>query len=144
MWSLLLLVHLIGLSLGVGAASVKFALLLQAYKDPTFGQTYLKVFRPITRFIILGLILLTLSGIGWLLLGYHLTSALSTKIALVVSLWVLGPYMDNFVEPKFIQLMPGPGKAPSAAFLSIRRRYVALETLATGLMYAVLLMGWRL
>ena len=101
MWSLLLLVHLVGLSLSVGAASVKMVLLYRTHADPTFCSTYLAIVRPITRFIIVGLILLTISGIGWLWLGFRLTPLLSTKIVLVLAVWALGPYIDNVVEPKW-------------------------------------------
>jgi len=143
-WTFLLLVHLVGLSLGVGAATVKLALLAQSSANPSFAATFLGVSKPITRFIVVGLILLTLSGIGWLVLGYRFTPLLVVKILLVVAVWVLGPYIDRVVEPRFAQLIPQSGEAVSPAFIAIQRRYLAMETVATVLMYAVLLIGWRL
>ena len=57
--SLVSLAHLIGLALGVGSATVKLVLLLRCQADFTFVHTFLKVSRPITRLIIVGMILLT-------------------------------------------------------------------------------------
>lgn len=62
---LLSLAHLIGLALGVGAATVKLILLLRCRADHALAPAYVKVAKPITRQIVLGIILLTLSGIGW-------------------------------------------------------------------------------
>ncbi len=71
--SLLSLAHLIGLALGVGAATAKLTLLLRCRSDPAFLPAFVAVARPVTRLIILGLALLTLSGVGWLLLGRPFT-----------------------------------------------------------------------
>jgi len=96
----LLVVHLVGLALGVGAGTAKLVLLLKCRNDPSFVDVYLRVVRPLTRLIILGLILLTLSGIGWLLLGYSSTPLLIVKLFLVAAIWILGPVIDNSIEPK--------------------------------------------
>ncbi|HSG80954.1 MAG TPA: hypothetical protein VLC48_01785 [Gemmatimonadota bacterium] len=135
--SLLSLAHLIGLALGVGCATAKLTLLVRCKADHAFVPTYIAVARPITRLIILGLALLTLSGIGWLLVGYPLTPLLLVKLVLVGSIWVLGPVIDNVVEPKFLQLAPGPGESPSPAFIRAQQYYLRLEVIATGLFYVI-------
>jgi hypothetical protein len=114
--SLLSFAHLIGLALAVGSATAKLTLLLRSKADNAFLPTYIAVSRPVTRLIILGLVLLTASGIGWL------------------------PVIDNVVEPKFRQLAPGPGESPSPAFTQIQRRYLFLELVATGLFYVIVVM----
>jgi hypothetical protein len=136
--SLLTLVHLIGLSLAVGAATVKVALLLKSKADHTFVPLYLRVARPITRQIILGMVLLTLSGIGWLLLGYPFTTLLVVKLILVGTIWVLGPIIDNTVEPRFRKLAPASSEPASRAFLQVEKQYLALEMVATLLFYAII------
>jgi len=143
-WTFLSLAHLVGLSLGVGAATVKLALLAQSNADPSFAATFLKVSKPITRVIVVGLILLTLSGIGWLLLGYRFTPLLVVKVLLVVAVWVLGPYIDRVVEPRFAQLIPQSSEVAAPEFIAAQRRYLAIEAVATVLMYVILLIGWRL
>jgi hypothetical protein len=139
-WTLLLLVHLIGLSLALGAASAKTLLLLRCRKDHAFVPVYLAVARPITRLIILGLAALTLSGIGWLVLGYSFTAVLIAKLILVGAMWVLGPLIDNVAEPRFAELAPPAGELPSPLFVAARNRYVALEVAATATFYVIVFM----
>jgi len=135
--SLLAFTHLIGLALGVGAATVKVALLLRCNADYTFVPVYLSVAKTITRNIVIGMILLTLSGVGWLWIGYQLTPRLVVKLVLVAAIWALGPFIDNVVEPRFKKLAPA-GEPPSPAFVRIQKQYLAVEIVATGLFYAVI------
>src|SRR5262245_29169584 len=127
LWSLLALVHLIGLSLSIGAASVKLSLLLKCRSDPSFASTYANVVKPITRFIVIGIGLLTLSGIGWLLLGYPFSGLLVAKLVVVVFLWILGPMIDNAIEPKFLKLASAPDAPSSPAFAAVSKRYLTVE-----------------
>lgn len=141
--TLLNLVHLVGLILGAGSATVKLALLLICTGDPAFVPTYLKVARPVTRLLIPGIILLTLSGVGWMFLGYGFTPRLIVKIVMVGAIWVLGPVIDNMIEPRYRRLAPAPGSAPSPEFLGMQRQYVAWEGVATLLFYVIVVM-WML
>jgi hypothetical protein len=138
-WSALLsVVHLVGLALGAGSATVKLVLLLKCSADHAFVPAYVTVARLITRQIILGLVLLTVSGIGWLLLGYPFTPLLMVKVVLVAAIWVLGPVIDNFVEPRFPRLAPAPGALPSPPFVRIHKQYLTLEVIATLLFYTII------
>lgn len=143
MWSLLTLVHLVGLALGVGAATVKLVLLLRSRADPSLVPAFLRVALGITRLIVLGLVLLVVSGIGWLLLGHPWTPLLVVKLVLVAVIFVLGPVIDKVAEPAYRGHAPGAGQAPSAAFRRAERRYLALEIAATALLYVVLVV-WTL
>lgn len=137
-WSpILVLAHLLGLALGLGAATVKLVLLLRCRADPAALPGYLAASKPVTRLIVLGMVLLTLSGIGWLVLGYPLTPRLVVKLVLVAALWVMGPVIDNVVEPRFQALAPAPGAPVSAAFVLAQNRFLAAEVLATSLFYAI-------
>lgn len=138
--SVLLLAHLLGLAFGLGCATAKWVLLLRCRADPGFIPTYRAAARPLTGLIIVGLTLLTVSGIGWLLTGSRLTPRLAVKLTLVAAIWVLGPVIDNAVEPRFWKLTPAPGESRSPAFLQIQRRYLLMETVATGLFYVIAVM----
>lgn len=137
--TLLTIVHFIGLALGVGAASVKVVLLLKCKSDSAMVPVYLKVVRPITKVLITGIILLTLSGIIWLIDGYPFSTELIIKIVLVALIWILGPIIDNVAEPKFKQLAPGSDQPASPEFSIIMKKYPALEILATGLFYIIII-----
>jgi hypothetical protein len=138
--SLLVTVHLLGLSFGLGASSVKVILLFRTRSDPGYIPVFTKIARPITGVIITGLVLLTLSGIGWLLLGYGFSTRLIVKLILVAIIWILGPYIDNVVEPKFNRLAPAPGETASPEFSAVRTRYLVLDTIAGGLFYVIVFM----
>ena len=140
-WLILFFVHLLGLSLGIGAATVKLTLLLKCNSDQKFVPTFIAASKPITKIIILGLILLTLSGIGWIILGTSFTILFIVKLTLVVTLWVLGPIIDNSIEPKYLRLVPISGQPATTEFIKIQRNYVFMETIATGLFYAIMVIG---
>ncbi|HAM10184.1 MAG: hypothetical protein A2X05_04045 [Bacteroidetes bacterium GWE2_41_25] len=109
------LFHLIGLSLAVGSATVKLVLLSKCNSDHESVSTFIRISKPVTKIIFSGLILITLSGIGWLIAGYSFTPMLIVKLVLVGLVWVIGPIIDNGVEPKFIKLAPKSGENPSPA-----------------------------
>jgi len=136
--SIVSMVHLVGLALGVGAATVKLALLLRCRADPASAPTFLGVSTLITRYIILGMILLTLSGVGMLFLGYGFTPRLIVKLVLFAAIWVLGPVIDNVVEPRFRKLAPGPGEPATPAFVGVLNEYLVWETIATSLFYVII------
>lgn len=137
----ILLVHLVGLALALGAAAVKVSLLLGCRVDPGLRPAYLLVARPVTRLIVAGLVLLTLSGIAWLVLGRPFTPWLVAKIGLVAAVWALGPFIDKVVEPAFVRSAPAPQAAPTPEFVRNQRRYLALELVATGLLGAITFLG---
>ncbi len=134
----LTLFHLAGLALAVGSATSKVVLLLKCRTDDTFVPVYFKVVRPITRLIIVGLALLTLSGIGWLVIGYPFSLLLGVKVVLVITIWVLGPIIDKVIEPKFQKLAPAPGVTATLEFIRVRNQYLTLEVLATALFYCII------
>jgi hypothetical protein len=133
----LMLTHLVGLAWAVGAATVKLALLARCQRDRSFIQVYLEVIGPVTRQLVAGLIALTLSGMGWLLVGHPLTRILVVKLVLVAAVWVIGPVIDNIAEPRYRRLAPAAGQAVSLEFVRAERAYVALEAVATGLFYVI-------
>lgn len=143
MWSFLTLAHLIGLALAIGCATAKLALLFRSKLNHAFVPAYIEVARPITRLIILGLVLLVLSGIGFMLAGYQFTPLLIVKLVLVGTILVLGPVIDNVIEPTFLELAPVAGTSPSPAFIRIQRRYLLAETIATGLFYVIVVIWAR-
>jgi hypothetical protein len=138
--SLASVMHLIGLVLAVGAATVKLVLLLRCHTDPAFALTFLKVSKHITRQIVVGMILLALSGIGWLFLGYGFSPRLIVKLVLFGAIWVVGPVIDHVVEPRFQKLARGTGEPATPAFTSALRQYLAWETIATSLFYVIIVM----
>jgi hypothetical protein len=134
------LVHLIGLSIAVGSATLKVILLFKCKSDYSFIPVFLMVAKPATRLIVIGMILLTSSGIGWLIYGYPIGTELIIKLVLVGSVWILGPVIDNVFEPKFRKLAPSAGQTATAGFANAYYNYITIEIIATALFYAVIIM----
>lgn len=125
-YTILLAVHLVGLAMGVGASTVKLVFLFKCNSDYNFVSVFLKIIRPVTKVIISGLILLTLSGIVWLFKGYSFTPLLIIKVILVGLIWILGPVIDNVIEPKYIKSAPLPGETASADFVQFQKQFLAM------------------
>ena len=135
-WQLLILIHLLGLTLALGGAAVKIALLV-ALRASGDVELFLRVARPISRLIIAGMVLVTGSGIVWLVQGRHFTPLLVGKLVLAGAVWVLGPIIDNVLEPRLRAAATGPAERLEAA----RRTHFVVEIVATGLLLAVTVMG---
>jgi len=128
------------LALGVGDGTVKLVLLVKCYTDHSLVSAYIRVGKYIIRLIVIGIVLLVLSGVGNIIsLGYEFTPLLIVKIVLVAAIFVIGIYIDNAVEPKFVKFAPAAGAPPSAEFLQIQKKFLALEATADSLFYIVLI-----
>ena len=137
--SLLTFVHLVGLALAVGAATVKLVLLIKCRSNSELIPAFIKASKPITQLIITGLFLLTFSGIGWLLMGYSFTSLLIIKLIFVAAIWILGPVIDNVIEPRFLKLAPVSGQQASGEFAAALNKYLGMEIIATGFFYVIII-----
>jgi hypothetical protein len=138
---ILMIVHVIGLVLAVGSATIKLLLLFKCNADFKFFPVFFRVAPLITRLIIAGMILLTLSGIAWIIIGYSLEPLLIFKIVLVAFIWILGPVIDNVAEPKLKKSALVPEQILTADFASIQKQHLLLEIAATALMYAAVIIG---
>jgi hypothetical protein len=136
-----MIIHVIGLILAAGSSSIKLLLLLKCKSDRKFYSTYFQVTPPITKFIITGMILTTLSGIAWIIIGYTFEPLLIFKMALVGLIWILGPIIDNVAEPKLKKIISVPEQITSPSFINIQQQYLVLEVSATTLMYAITIIG---
>ena len=139
-YTIILFFHLVGLSLAVGAATIKNILFLKCYSNYKFIPVYKQVVRPITKTIITGMILLTASGISWFFAGYSLDSYIIIKIVLFLAVWVIGPIIDNVFEPRFLKTAPAAGESPSKEFLKAKNLYMVVDFAATGFFYAIIIM----
>jgi hypothetical protein len=142
--SLLPVVHLLGLALATGAATVKAAMAFRALREPDFVRNFLSSRKLVAKFIILGLILVTVSGIAWIVQGYPWSALLIAKVVIVVLMWVVGPIIDNVLEPRLEKLAPAGGQAPSSEFAAQQRTHLGAEIAATILMYAAFVLGTQL
>lgn len=140
-FQIIILIHLIGLILAVGSATVKLMLLIKSKSDLSFIPVFLKIVRPVTKLLITGLVVTTLSGITFFFLGYPFTTLMIIKTILVGIVWVIGPYIDKAIEPKYIKLAPAPGAPVMDDFIAIQNKFLFFEITATSIFYVCVVMG---
>ena len=139
--NLLTLVHVIGICLGVGSATVKSTLLLKSRVDLQYIPAFIKIVKPVTRILIIGFILATLSGVTALILGYPLLPVMVVKIVVVGLVWIIGPVIDNRILPTYLMHAPMAGDAPTKEFRIVQNKFVVLELSATLLFYVIVILG---
>jgi hypothetical protein len=138
--TLFIFFHTIGLAFGLGGVTASFVLMIKSRFDRELASTIINVSKTIAPLIFLGLVLLTISGIGFMRLGYPLTRTLAIKHALVVALWIVGPIM-LYLTSKLEKLSSKPGEPPSPKFLSTRTKVQALAVVGLVLWYATTFLG---
>ena len=135
------LVHLVALALAMGAATAKNVLLYGCRRQPSRVPFFLAVEGQITAQIIVGQVLLTLSGIAYAyLLDYSLTPRLMAKVGLLSLVWVLGPTIDRVVSPALKRAAADGVEPPSPALERALGRYLFWDLAATGLFYAIVVL----
>jgi hypothetical protein len=166
--SVFIFIHIVGLAFGLGGVTVNFALMIKARFDKELASIIPRVSKTIGPLIFLGLVLLTISGIGFVHLGYPLTRTLVVKLHLVGVLWVEG-LLISYLSSKLGRLAPKShladidreiervkkhvsaglsgsvleplGEPPSLKFLSTRRKMQALATVGLFLWYTITVLG---
>ena len=141
--SFILLGHLLGLAMAVGVGAAKVMLLIKCFYDHSLLPAYIRLAGYMTKLLIAGFALVTVTGVAWIALGYSVTSVLWIKIVLVVAVWLIGPYIDNVVEPVFSKLAPKAGEQATPEFIKVQKKHLALEVLAEGL-FIVIIFLWVL
>jgi len=89
----------------------------------------------------IGLILLTLSGIGCVILGTAFTPLFIARLALLVILWLLGLFIDNVIEHKFEKHAPVEDESMTSGFARIQKQHLAIKALTTLVFYVITIAG---
>jgi len=138
--TLFILIHTVGLAFGLGGVTINVVLTIKARFDKELASTIIKILKTIGPLIFLGLLLLTISGIGFMRLGYPLTRTLAVKHILVVALWVESPLIF-YLTSKLAKLAPKQGEPPSHKFLSTKMKMQALVAVGVFLWYTTTALG---
>jgi hypothetical protein len=138
--TLFIFFHTVGLAFGLGGVTANVMLMIKARFDKELASTIIKILKTIGTLIFLGLVLLTISGIGFMRLGYPLTRTLAVKHVLVVALWIEGPLIF-YLTSKLAKLSPKQGEPPSPKLISTRRKMQALAAVGLVLWYTTTVLG---
>lgn len=116
------LLHFIGISWGVGGATVAAILMMKSDKNPEIAPLAMKAMPAISKLMWIAIILLIVSGIALAqLVTWPIdTTMLLIKHVAVVILILNGLYLGFRILPKMKKLAPSGGK-PSAEFLRAKK-----------------------
>lgn len=133
------IIHFIGLSWGVGAATISIILLVLSGKKEEYKAPVKKVIPIIQMITFFGLILLIISGIGMTInfgVDYWVgNTILIVKHVLIGIMLAVGITLMGYLGPKMDKLAPIPGEGPpSQEFLKLRK--IAM------LLGIILVIGW--
>ena len=121
---MLRIIHLIGLSWGVGGATLGLLLMVISERNPEMKPHVSKILPTITRLIMVGIILLGISGVVLqLVIGGNYYSEhwiLGLKHVVAAVLLIIGILMAAKVGPKMQRLAP-KGGPPSKEFLKTKK-----------------------
>ena len=106
-YQLLIILHLIGLAIGVGAATVADIMVFRFLKDFHISRWETKVLKTVSIMIWVGLAILILSGIGIYLqntVRYNFTVKFLVKMVIVGIIILNGILLNLYITPRLVKL----------------------------------------
>ena len=135
-------IHFIGLAFGLGGATVASLISAKAEKDKEVSSAFIKIMPPISKLIMLGLILLIVSGIAiTFLVTWPINYVnLIIKHVLVILIVVIG-IITGVKSKKIMKLVPKKGGQISLNFMKAKHQIKVLSIINLILWYAVTLLS---
>ena len=134
--------HFVGLSFGVGGATIAAVLSAKSNKDPEIAPVVMKIMPSIAKVIWIGLILLIISGIG---ITYSIKWPINKQILLVkhiLVIWIvlIGIFLGK-TSKKMSLSAPAGKEKPSQKFLKLKKQMKAFSIINLVLWYLVTLIS---
>ncbi|MAG22092.1 MAG: hypothetical protein CL943_02195 [Candidatus Diapherotrites archaeon] len=137
--------HIVFLAWGVGGVTIAMLLSIKADKEPDLGPAVMRLMPSISKLIWVGLIGLAVTGIVTTSMGlgkgFFDENLLLIKHILVVLIVIAGLNLTFRLIPKMKALVPKPGAAPSAEFLSVKKQMKITSMASLILWYAVVVLS---
>lgn len=141
---ILLTLHIIGVALGAGGATMSDMLFLTSISDNQIDQSELKLLKIASRIVVVGLILLMVTGAGFFLFGAVESDRFWAKMTIVSIATLNGIVMHNVAFPIFERCAKYGTKLMSAEFTRHAPLLVTAGTVSALSWYAALILGmWR-
>lgn len=141
---LLLIAHVIGVALGAGGATMSDILFLTSVADRQIDRSELKLLKIASKVVVAGLVLLTITGIGFLLTGSLTSPRFWAKMTIVTVAAVNGYAMHRYAFPLFEQWARDRMHLLSAEIIPHIPPLVTAGTISALSWYSALILGmWR-
>ncbi len=137
--------HLFGLAIGLGGASMADLFFFKFLKDLRISEREADVLRGISQFIWLGLAILVVSGIGLILTNpefYFSSAKFLVKMIVVLVIIVNGAFLNLSITPKLIHISFGdPHRHYKGELRADRRLAYALGAISASSWYSAFILG---
>lgn len=138
-------VHLFGLAIGLGGATMADLFFFKFLRDLRISVREADVLRAISQFIWLGLALLVISGIGLVLtdpVGYFSSTKFLVKMMVVLVIIVNGAFLNLSITPKLVHISFGdPHRHYKGELRADRRLAYALGAISASSWYSAFILG---
>jgi len=137
------ILHLIGLSWGLGCSTLVFILNILSERSRELSPHVRKIMPISSRLTMLGLILLSVSGIVLAVIGFEEWATnwiLMIKFVVVVVLVFVGILLASKILPKMQELAPEKGP-PSEEFLRLKKKAMIGGILNLILWYVIVVLS---
>ena len=124
-------IHLISMAFGVGGSTLAMIISRKIDKNPEIAPIIMELIKPVSKLIRLGLILLILSGLGFMVLGSkgYIYQPFFLAKMLTVSIISINAILMKFVlNPKLRKLIKKSGSKSSPELLKVKK-YIKLSNI---------------
>ncbi len=140
----LLIGHIIGVALGAGGATMSDVLFVTSIIDNRLDQSELRLLKIASKVVVVGLLLLTVTGIGFLLTGSPTSARFWAKMTIVTIATLNGFVMHRLLFPIFARCVQAGTAIDSADFTRYTPLLVIAGPVSAISWYAALILGtWR-
>ena len=140
----LLIGHVIGVALGAGGAPMSDVLFVSSIADNRSDKSELRLLKIASKVVVAGLILLTITGMGFLLTGSPTSPRFWAKMTIVTIASVNGFVMHRLLFPIFERCVRERTEINSADFTQYMPLLLIAGPVSAISWYAALILGtWR-
>lgn len=140
----LLIGHIIGVVMGAGGATLSHSLFLTSASDNYIDRSECKLLKATSKIVVLGLVVLCLTGAGFFLVGDIPSQRFWAKMTIVSIAVINGYILHRKVFPLFEKCSREKIPLISETFLAHIRLIVSTGAVSTTSWYAAIILGtWR-
>lgn len=140
----LIIGHIIGVAIGAGGATMSDILFVTSIADNRIDDSELRLLKIASKVVVIGLLLLTVTGIGFLLTGSPTSPRFWAKMTIVLIAALNGFVMHRLLFPIFARCAREKTAIGSAEFTRYTPLLVVAGPVSAISWYAALILGaWR-
>lgn len=141
---LLMIGHIVGVAVGAGGATMSDVLFVTSLRDNRIDHSELRLLKMASQIVVMGLVLLTITGVGFLLTGSLTSPRFWAKMTIVSIASINGFVMHRKLFPVFERCAKEGIAVGSADFIKHAPLLIVAGPVSAISWYAAIVLGiWR-